>query len=103
LTLFLSWAQTIGVLLAGPAVVARTHHRSRLLAGAPTYSSMSARLPPLVHVAGHVVAGVVQGQSVKLDGDVADVVEEGVDHGHTEVRRLGDIDGGRSNRGPHRK
>lgn len=42
LTLFLSWAQTIGVLLAGPAVVARTHHRSRLLAGARTYSSMSA-------------------------------------------------------------
>jgi hypothetical protein len=42
LTLFLSWAQTIGVLLAGPAVVARTHHRSRLLAGARTYSPMSA-------------------------------------------------------------
>ena len=42
LTLFLSWAQTSGVLLAGPVVVARTHHRSRLLAGARTYSSMSA-------------------------------------------------------------
>jgi hypothetical protein len=47
--------------------------------------------------------GAVLGRAVKLDGDVADVVEEGMDHGRTEVRRLGDIDGSRSNRGPHRK
>ena len=47
--------------------------------------------------------GVLQDQAVRLDGDVADVVEEGVDHGRTEVRLRGDIDGGRSNRGPHRK
>lgn len=29
--------------------------------------------------------------------------QEGVDHARTEVGRLGDIDGDRSNRGPHRK
>jgi hypothetical protein len=37
-----------------------------------------AGLSPLVHVAGYVVAGVVLGRAVKLDGDVADAVEEGM-------------------------
>lgn len=42
-------------------------------------------------------------RAVKLGGDISDVAQEGVDHGSTEVHRLGDSDGGRSNRGPHRK
>jgi hypothetical protein len=31
------------------------------------------------------------------------LLQEGMDHGRAEVRWLGDIDGGRFNRGPHRK